>query len=186
MVAHDFQHNQCALVFCDTFTHSTVAEHVDCITFAYPIIIKQFRVVAKNQNPHPRKLNFYGRTQPKSFWITVFSKQQALPEDGWHARSQENGPQPQDYFSFSPVADPFPYKEAIEDTFVPLKECVTDTISIRGSYHALSLCIYGLIYNPTTHSPLASSIFSHDSFGTNPIYKCISQIDLWYSVYNGR
>jgi hypothetical protein len=57
--AHESKLTQ-TLVFCDTFTHSTLSEHVDSITFTCPIIIKQFRVVANNHNPHPRKLNFNG------------------------------------------------------------------------------------------------------------------------------
>eukprot|EP00026_Physarum_polycephalum_P000145 Phypoly_transcript_00145.p1 GENE.Phypoly_transcript_00145~~Phypoly_transcript_00145.p1 ORF type:complete len:2067 (+),score=239.37 Phypoly_transcript_00145:161-6361(+) len=160
------------LLFCDTFVHSTLSEHVDSITFSCPISIKQFRVVANNQNPHPKKLDFYGRTNPKSFWISVFSKQRTPPEEGWTIGNQEGKDETHGYYSFSPVADPFPYKEAIEDTFVPRKECVTDTIAIRGSYHALSLCIYGAIHTPP--SILHLNPHAQDNLST-----ATSHLQLW-------
>lgn len=56
-------------------------------------------------------------THPKSFWISVFSKQK--PNEEGKPRDQHLS---HEYHVFSPVADPFPYKEAIEDTFVPQKE----------------------------------------------------------------
>lgn len=60
----------------------------------------------------------FRNTQPQSFWISVFSKQA-------HPISSQNGNylnKGEEYYVFAPIADPFPYKEGIEDTFVPIKE----------------------------------------------------------------
>lgn len=43
---------------------------------------------------------------------------------------EEKAADPHAYHLFSPVADPFPYKEAIEDTFVPRKEVIQYKYSI--------------------------------------------------------
>lgn len=56
------------LVFYDTFKHETEIEHVDSITFKYPIKISEVRVVPHNIAPW-KKLNFIGLV----FYLFIFT-----------------------------------------------------------------------------------------------------------------
>eukprot|EP00731_Ephydatia_muelleri_P026956 Em0018g1056a len=116
------------LLFCSTFDHGDNEElHVDLVRFSAPVVLKEVRIVQKQQLAHIT-VETRGQTAPDSFKLTVYSND-----------------------SGNPLAPTFQLLGKLDyngnqTAALPLKtETKSDMVVVQGLYTALTLCLYGTV-----------------------------------------
>eukprot|EP00639_Heterosigma_akashiwo_P013569 CAMPEP_0206365278 /NCGR_PEP_ID=MMETSP0294-20121207/2749_1 /ASSEMBLY_ACC=CAM_ASM_000327 /TAXON_ID=39354 /ORGANISM="Heterosigma akashiwo, Strain CCMP2393" /LENGTH=206 /DNA_ID=CAMNT_0053811097 /DNA_START=92 /DNA_END=709 /DNA_ORIENTATION=+ len=128
--------NQMNILFVGDFQHKDLEIDIDEITFREAVVVKGFQIVPAGTNPHPETLpNFKSVTQSEKFNLEVFAKDLSSPGKT----------------SFDRLTPRFEGQGGV--TFNTQDEQITNHLILRGSYTALSICLYGNVIPRPQLSP---------------------------------
>ncbi|XWS59372.1 hypothetical protein CRYUN_Cryun08bG0115900 [Craigia yunnanensis] len=112
-----------SILFSHTFIHTHLDEYVDEVLFAEPVVITACEFLEQNASSASQTVSLVGATSPPSFALELF-----VQCDG--------------ETRFRRLCQPFLYSHSSSNV-LEVEAVVTNHLVVRGSYHSLSLVIYG-------------------------------------------